>query len=267
MGEKCIEILGWKDAFESGELTSGQRETVMVHLQACAACAREYEAVRKLRTRLKSAVAAASVPVGLETRIRARIGEQDRKTLSLPLPRLAFAALGVMVLAAGTWTLALRPMRAQIASVLSIGTGDHVHCSIERKNPPQGTFFRNMQADFPGLEASVKDAMPKDFRLLESHDCRHEGRRFGHLVYEKQGRKVSVIVTRKQEGEHLPRTALLAKIRAHGIPVFHIAGDRSLEALGFETARHLVFVVSDLDERQNLAVMAAVGPVLTEVVR
>jgi anti-sigma factor (TIGR02949 family) len=273
MGEKCTDILRWKDSFTSGELPAAEIHRIQEHLEACPDCAAQFEQVQRLRAHLKSAVAAQASPIGLETRIRARLREPGRKTLDLPLPKLAFAALGVVILTVGAWSLALRPMRHQIASMLGIGAGDHIHCTLERQNPPQGTAFNGTDADFPGLQAAVRENLPKEFRLFESHMCRHKGRRFGHFVFEKQGHKVSVLATRKLDSEHFPRTALLARMRAHGIPVYHDALPTdalpagSVQASGFETARYFVFVVSDLPERENLAVMAALGPVLTEVVR
>jgi hypothetical protein len=273
MGEKCTDILRWKDSFASGELPAGDIHRIQEHLQACPDCASQFEQIRKLRAQLKSAVAAQASPIGLETRIRASLRNPGRKTLDLPLPKLAFAVLGLVMVSAGVWSLAVRPMRQQIAVMLGIGAGDHIHCSIERRNPPQGTAFSGTDNSFPGLQAAVQENMPKEFRLFESHSCQHKGRRFAHFVFERQGHKVSILATRKQDQEHFPRTALLARMRAHGIPVYHDvlptgalpAG--SLQASGFETARHFVFVVSDLPESQNLAVMAALGPVLTEIVR
>lgn len=268
MGAECTEILHCKDRFVSGELSPDERHTVTEHLRTCEACAAEFEQVEKLRARLKTAVAAQGLPIGLETRIRARLGEPDRKTLQLPLPKIAFAALAVVLLTVTTWSLAVRPMHAQIAAMLGIGAGDHIHCTLERQNPPLGTLFRDTEKSFPGVLAALRENMPKEFRLIESHFCHHNGREFGHFVYEKEGHKVSVIAALKSGQEHFPRTAILARLRAHGVPVYHDAiTARSLQASGFETARHFVFVVSDLRENENLAIMAALGPVLTEVVR
>lgn len=255
----CQEFNGKLEAFADGELTADDRAAIEQHLAACSDCRSAIERMDQWKKRTQQAVRTQAAPLGLETRIRSAI----RQGVPLPWWRrpalsIAFAAAAVLTLTAGLGITVVRPMRAQIASVLALGTGDHIHCTLERKQPPPGQLNRPLPGHHDEIVPVAKNALPAGFELLESHFCRFRGRVFTHIVFGRSENRLSVIITQKQSGEVLPKSALLARMKADGIPVFasHTAG---LETLALETPRSWGFVVSDLDENTNQQVVAALA--------
>jgi hypothetical protein len=173
----------------------------------------------------------------------------------------------MLVLTAGVWFTAVRPMRTQIATILGIGTGDHVHCTLERKQPPVGQMNRPMPGHHDEIVPVAQKALPAGFELLESHMCRYQGREFTHIVFGREGQRLSVIVTRKQAGETLPTSTLLAKMKAGGVPVYGGAVQMGLATAAIETPRSWGFVVSDLDEKTSEHVMAALAATIVQADR
>lgn len=267
MSDKCTPFTGLLSSYVDGELGAEDTATVALHLQDCPQCASRISSVKALKSRLREAANAVPPAVGLETRIRARLREQDLKTVGwFTVPRLALSAVAVVALTVGGWAIAIQPMQRQIAAILGIGTGDHIHCTLQRNDV--GTFTEDTSTEMPGLLAAVKENVPPSFKPLESHICGVDGRDFGHLVFENDGHKVSVIVTRKKDGESFPRATVLARMRAHGIPVYQVASEpHHLHTAGLDSGRYFAFVVSDMSAAGNQQLMAMIGPAIAETMR
>ena len=73
----CEKTLRYLDAYINNELTVETNHDVVRHLDACAACSEELDARTRMRSRLKAAVKAQSVPPDLQVRIREQIGSSD----------------------------------------------------------------------------------------------------------------------------------------------------------------------------------------------
>jgi hypothetical protein len=105
------------------------------------------------------------------------------------------------------------------------------------------------------------------FEFIESHSCVFKGRRFAHLVIRHRGRVVSLVVAERGQEE----LAAGATGSGQATPSDEarrqvIACSRSgeFQVSCFETARHAIFVVSDLSEAENLAVARAFAPSIQE---
>ena len=149
----CDKILGYLDAYISNELTVETNHEVLRHLEGCPGCSVELDTRTRLRSRLKTAVEAQDVPPELQVRIREQIrNSRSGNWLSLEWLRTggwrwAGALAAGLVVAAGLWVnqsaermpgLGDRPAQnayishvsANLAAVLKVGLGDHIHCSI-----------------------------------------------------------------------------------------------------------------------------------------
>lgn len=260
---RCQEVGPKLGAFADKELPAGEHAEVADHVSGCEACALKVRQINTLQGRLRTAVASQAPPLGLETRIRANLGSKPSLWSHSPFPRLAMAALGLVVLTAGLWATVWKPMERQMLSVLGIGASDHVHCTLERKSPPIGQVQRPIDPEYGDLLARVQAAMPKDLQLLESHFCRWQGRRFQHIVFGRDANKVSLIVTPKKGADSFPRLALLASMRAQGIPVYQAHIGQSQTA-GFESGHNLAFLVSDLAADENVKLLASLAPAIRD---
>jgi anti-sigma factor (TIGR02949 family) len=78
----CQKLLAKLDSYIDNELLTESNLELMEHFQRCAACTRESEERRNVRTRLQAAVRQVQAPQGLEDRVRNRLREARQ-----PLPR------------------------------------------------------------------------------------------------------------------------------------------------------------------------------------
>jgi hypothetical protein len=82
--------------------------------------------------------------------------------------------------------------------------------------------------------------LPSGVAALARHSCLFEGRRFGHVVFRHADHVVSLLVT-AGDGD------------ANAAPVL-VPTDGVLRVAAFDVGTHAVFVVSDLPDRDTLAV-------------
>jgi anti-sigma factor (TIGR02949 family) len=279
----CEKTLRYLDAYISNELTVETNHDVVRHLEACLACSAELDTRTRLRSRLKVAVKAQSVPPELQVRIREQIRTSGSENwlhlewLSGGRWRWAGAVAAGLVVAAGLWVnqipermpaLADRPgqntfiarVSANLAAVLKVGLGDHIHCSIFRKYPKEPPPIEKMEGElgptYSGLLPAVRKAVPQGYRVIMAHQCGYAGRHFVHLTFEKDDSLLSLVVARKQPGESLE--GLLPTTESSGIPIYQSAAGR-YEVAGFEAGDYFAYVVSDLRGKANLKIAAAIA--------
>jgi hypothetical protein len=234
------------------------------------------------RDRLKSAVKKVSVPASLDGRIRIPISG------ALPtgwLPRLVPVFLAAGVLAA-LWTayqfghlrLTKASQDAYIASVSSqlgalmrIGLRDHIHCSVFRKypkNPPTAEEILNprfekgvkaISPQYAGLIPIVRSLVPENYRMTLAHQCTYKGREYIHLSLMDESNMLSLVLTRKVNGESFLGEDILPPLSQSGIPMYQ-AGVQRFQISAFETGDYLVYFISDLGTQQNTDQMLALAP-------
>ena len=144
---------------------------------------------------------------------------------------------------------------ANLAAVLKVGLGDHIHCSIFRKYPKEAPPVEKMEGDlgptYSGLLPVVRAAVPQGYRVIMAHQCSFAGRKFIHLTFEKDGGLLSLVITRKQAGESLE--GLAPATQSSGIPIYQSAAGR-YEVAGFEGDSYFAYVVSELRSKANLQI-------------
>jgi anti-sigma factor (TIGR02949 family) len=274
----CEKTLRYLDAYISNELTVETNHEVLRHLEGCPGCSAELDTRARLRSQLKTAVKAQSVPPELQVRIREQIHrERFGNWLSLEWLkagrwRWAGALAAGLVVAAGLWmnysaermpSLADRPAQnayitrasENLAAVLKVGLGDHIHCSIFRKYPKEAPPVEKMEGDlgptYSGLLPVVRAAVPQGYRVIMAHQCSFAGRKFVHFTFEKDGGLLSLVIARKQPGESLE--SLAPATQSSGIPIYRSAAGR-YEVAGFEAGNYFAYVVSELRSKANLQV-------------
>jgi anti-sigma factor (TIGR02949 family) len=274
----CEKALRYLDAYISNELTVETNHEVLRHLEGCPGCSAELYTRTRLRSRLKTAVQAQSVPAELQVRIREQIRNgRSGNWLSFEWLqtggwRWAGAMAAGLVVGVGLWinqsaekmpALADRPAQnayitrvsANLAAVLKVGLGDHIHCSIFRKYPKETPPVEKMESDlgptYAGLLPVVRAAVPEGYRVIMAHQCSYAGRKFIHLTFEKDGGLLSLVIARKQDGEAL--AGLLPATEASGMPIYQSAAGR-YEVAGFEAGSYFAYVVSELRSKANLQI-------------
>ena len=245
------------------------------------------------KNRLKDAVNSVPVPDDLEARLRGLIHAEKLRSGTPPrrrwLPKLVPAVAAVAVSAAmliayqyGHLRLTRGSQDAYIASVSShigvlmrIGLRDHIHCSVFRKypkNPPTAeeiltpTPERGVKAISPqyaGLIPIIRSLVPENYRMTLAHQCTYKGREFIHLSLMDQSNMLSLVITRKVDGESFHDANMLPALSESGIPMYQ-AGVQRFKITAFETSDYLVYFISDLDKQRNTDLMLALAPRVKE---
>jgi anti-sigma factor (TIGR02949 family) len=283
----CEKTRKYLDAYISNELLVETNYEVLRHIESCPACAAEVDTRLRLRSQLKAAVNAQTAPPELQVRIREQIRTSRSESwvhlgwLRAGWPRWA-GATAALVVATGLWVnystdrmpaLSDRPgqntyitrISANLAAVLKVGLGDHIHCSIFRKYPKERPPVEKMEAAlgpaYAGLLPVVRTAVPEGYKVIMAHQCSYAGRKFVHLTLEKDGGLLSLVVARKQTGESL--NGLSPAAAASEVQIYQSAAGR-YQVAGFEAGNFFAYVVSELRNKENLQIAASVAPAVRE---
>lgn len=157
-----------------------------------------------------------------------------------------------------------------LAKMSEVAAGDHRDCAIGHRLPDRPIDLteaaRKYDPAYLNLTQAVmsrRDALADGIELVMAHACLFKGHWFGHIVVRHRGRLVSVLVTRLDHPDGTPpANEKLSKRLEAQVIACSTAGDYQISC--FRTARHAVFVVSDLEEAQNLALARELAPSVYE---
>lgn len=228
--------------------------------------------------RLKAAVKSVEVPPFLETKIRSRIRAEQQPRFGFVLKSaVAGAALaGVLALGtayrlgdlrvtAGSQESYIATISAQVAALMQVGLGDHVHCAFFRKYPqappPVEEIESALGPEYRDVAEVVERHVPREYRLVMGHTCRYHQRRFVHLILKGDSRLLSLVLTEKRAGESFDSEGLLPELVHQGIPLYQ-SGVQRFQIAAMETPGHLVYFISDLPAGDNRELMQAMAPEL-----
>lgn len=150
--------------------------------------------------------------------------------------------------------------------------GDHRDCAIKFRLAEAPIDLeeagRKYDRAFINLASVVKNRsadLTGQFEFIEAHSCVFKGRRFAHVVLKHQGHVVSLLVAELEQDEKTAtRSGQAAPPQDARGQVIACSRSEGFQVSCFETARHAVFVVSDLSEADNLAVARAFAPSVQE---
>jgi hypothetical protein len=223
--------------------------------------------------RLKTAVHSVTAPVHLETRIRARLRDQKRirpwSFWLMPAGAATAVAIGLMVvyqlgnlrLTATSQESYIVSVSSKVSSLMRVGLGDHIHCSVFRKYPKDAPAVAKLEEElgreYRALIPVVKQNVPEDYRMMLGHQCRYHGRRFVHLSMRNDSHLLSLVIAKKGDGESFE--GLVPAMTESGIPMYQ-AGVQRFAVDAFETRGFLVYFISDLPASENATMTVAMAP-------
>ena len=228
----------------------------------------------KLREQLQHAVRSTPVPPDLEMKVRAAIRESARPRFAYG--KLAMAATVTIAAVSGVIAYQLGHLRLttasqeayidsvsnRIASIMRVGLRDHIHCAVFRQypeNPPTlDALIPKLSPQYRPLIEIVSKHVPPEFRLMIAHECRHRGRKFVHLALKSDTRLLSLVLTRKSDGESFTTEQLIPALTQAGLPMYR-ADVQRFEIAAFESEDHLAYVISDLPGKANMELMLALS--------
>lgn len=235
-----------------------------------------------MKNRLKAAVDSVEAPPYLAARVRAHIqaGPRSRRRM-FALASAGLAATLCLGFAFAYQTGSFRYSKAsqisyirsvssQLSVLMRVGLGDHIICSVYRKYPKNApavdVLAQKLPAGYRDLIPAVLSQVPSDYKLLISHQCRLDGRRFVHLSLENGSHVLSLVITARKDGESFRAEGLLPALLQSDLPIYQSAAARfAITAL--ETPKHLVYFVSDLPQQQNTRILTAMAPAVRDLLQ
>lgn len=272
---QCSDFREIADSYLSDELLIETNHDVIRHLESCAECRFELAARRDLRHDLEMNFKQSvdlRVPDGFADSLRTRLREQALHRSGIVIPRIAYVGLAATVLiaiglglwAVQRWRVGQREFAAW-ASLSKSATGDHRECALEHKL--KGTIITLSEAGrvYDPTYANVADqtslqaSLPPGAHFLDAHSCAFEGRRFAHLVVRYHDQVASIIIARNDANTKAPAAM------PGDIPSAFTSD--SYQVAAFQTTSHAVFVVSSLNETDNMTLARSVSPLLEKQIR
>jgi len=145
--------------------------------------------------------------------------------------------------------------------------GDHRYCAVKFQLPkppiPLEEAGREYDRVYFNLAKAVlagRDEFSGNIEFVKAHSCVFEGRRFGHVILKYRDRLVSVLVTDLAHAANALASADKTASGANQPSVAACPQVNGYKVSCFETARHAVFVVSDLPEMENMNLARALAP-------
>jgi hypothetical protein len=147
--------------------------------------------------------------------------------------------------------------RVSFALMETDAISDHKHCALKfsLKEKPislddaaktYGKFNKDLDR---AVFEPLKEVFGDKVKFLEAHSCIINGRRFAHVVLKYEERVISVLVAKREDGTQIENSDAISC--------------QSLEDMRvacFSTDKFGVFVVSDLDETENLKLALTISP-------
>jgi len=148
------------------------------------------------------------------------------------------------------------------ASLAKSAVGDHRKCGIhfrlsEKPIDLEEAGRKHDPSDVNLSRAILSGDLPTGVEFLAAHSCIFESRRFAHIVLRYQGRLVSLLITDNEGNMRTDQPSPPTVEQATFIQCSQFDG---YPVSCLQTARHAIFVVSDLSEGANLALARALAP-------
>lgn len=159
---------------------------------------------------------------------------------------------------------------AILSRMSELAAGDHRDCAIGHRLPDKpipleeaGRKYDRTYLDLKKAVMSHGDDFNEVIEVVMAHACVFRGHWFAHIVVKHRGRLVSLLVTRLEDSSGIatPKETL-PKDSAAQVIACSTAGGYQISC--FRTAQHGVFVVSDLEEGENLALTRRLAPSVYE---
>lgn len=159
---------------------------------------------------------------------------------------------------------------AILARMSEVAAGDHRDCAVGHRLPDRpitleeaARKYDRAYLDLTRAVTSHRDDFNEVMELVMAHACLFKGHWFAHIVIRHRGRLVSLLVTRLEElnGSAPPKEKLPKGVEEQVIACSKAEG---YQISCFRTVRHAVFVVSDLEEGENLTLARRLAPSVYE---
>ncbi len=272
----CDDFRVIADSYLSDELLIETNHDVIRHLDSCANCRFELAGRRQLRHRLKiqfNESAALRIREGFAAGLKLQLRDQALGRPRIAIPRFAYVGVAASILiAVAVGILGLQSLRNSRRELLAwtnlteSAIGDHRECAVEHRLAPTIISLdeagRTYDRAFANLASAVSSegVLPAGAQLLDAHSCMFQGKRFAHFVVKYHDQIASVLVAKVDApNSRAPRPEPGQLVKGFDANSYRIAF--------FQTSKHAGFVVSGMNEADNLAIARSVAPALEKQIR
>jgi hypothetical protein len=155
---------------------------------------------------------------------------------------------------------------ALLTGVAELAAGDHRVCAIGHRLLDRPITLEEAARKYDRVYLDLRKTVTShrlDFNevmeVVMAHACLFKGHWFAHIVVRHRGRLVSLLVTRLEDsGESVPSAETLQQ-DVEG-KVIACSKAEGYQISCFRTVRHAVFVVSDLEDGENLGLARRLAP-------
>jgi hypothetical protein len=147
-----------------------------------------------------------------------------------------------------------------------VAAGDHRDCAIGHRLPNRpitleeaARKYDRAYLDLPKVVTSHRDDFNEVMEIVMTHACLFKGHWFAHIVVRHRGRLISLLVTKLENssGSARPDEKPAKDVEEQVVACSTAEG---YQISCFRTVRYAVFVVSDLEEGENLAFARRLAP-------
>jgi hypothetical protein len=228
---------------------------------------------------LRRAVENEPVPRDLEAKVRSRLELTSRSGPAIwntagGVRRSAYGrgtAWGRLVSSLGMLAVVIAGMAfvsiRKSGELLALGVNDHVHCAIAGNYPRQTMRVEmtdGLGEQFGPMLQPVIDAaggVGSAISVVSAHRCSVSGRAYVHIILRRGQTMLSVILTRRGEGEEFPGELVARAFHGSGVPL-HEGNRDGYSVSGFESGGWLGYVVSDMPASRNRDLANRIAPVV-----
>lgn len=290
----CREFKEMLDSYFCQELAVETNHAMLGHAEHCPPCRREMASRRNLRETLQRACARDQMSDEACERLRERLraeasqaqagGWRERwaNLFTLRLARPIAATAGILILMAGAATIyrltRIGPLppgdsifTAQLSQALMAeAADDHQRCASHWLSTDLPALKTDQVRDFDPACAGLEQAAAtgaQGLRLRAMHVCGFTRREFVHLVYTRDRQLISLLVTARDsqalDGGPAPPNASPTQTQSR----MQRSLQQGLPLEAYQTAKHVVLVVSDLPETENEALAQQLASPVLEHLR
>ena len=203
---------------------------------------------------LRKAIAEERVPRDLEARVRTRLARE--RSIEWRRPASSFALLAVVLVGMQVYAL------QSIKKLFRIGADDHVHCAIAGVYPRQ-TQRVQMELGLGPFAPMLQPVLDQagGLPVVSAHRCTAEGRNYVHIILRQDRTLISVVLTRRMQGDTFPRAIGVRTVHAADITI-HEGMSENYSVAGFQSGDFLAYIVSNLPDGQNNDLAVRLAPVI-----
>jgi Putative zinc-finger len=270
---ECRDVREMADSFLAEELLTETNHEMLRHLDTCPVCRADLAARRALRDGVRRAFQSArdlDPSPEFITQLQTRLLEAAHQGPARRGFRFqGWWALAATVLLAVALGLAYRGRDwiAATGALARAAVGDHRNCALRFRLAEKPISLEEAAQRY-GPAYRVLEHLPSNdimtavgpARVLERHACVYGGRRFGHIVFEYRGERVSLLVTAVEGGVQLA-------FPGEAVPHVTSAGRiDDMSVVSFRSSRHMVFFAGDVAQADLVKLADAVaGPLYREL--